>query len=300
MPKKGRSHHEEEHEEHVNHEAWVIPYADMLTLLMGLFLVLWAIGNQDLAKMKQFAQSFSAEVGISSPVASGGTGVLEGGSGTSPTETTLPPTLGPTQLRDARAALIREAAVADAVAAEEAQLTQAEAVIRDRASAAGVADAITFRREDRGLVVSIVSDDVLFGPGSADLRADGSLALDALAGALVALPNQISIEGHTDDVPISNARFPSNWELSTSRAGVVLRYLVDRHGLDPSHVVAGGYADQRPLESNDTAEGRARNRRVDIAVLSTVEVDPAPAADTTSDDGAHAAGAAAHDEKGTP
>jgi chemotaxis protein MotB len=299
VPRKGsRSHHDEEHEEHVNHEAWVIPYADMLTLLMGLFLVLWAIGNQDLAKMKQFAQSFSAEVGISSPVASGGTGVLEGGSGTRSTETTLPPPLGPTQLRDARAALDREAAVADAVAADEAQLTQAETVIRDRAAAAGVADAITFRREDRGLVVSIVSDDVLFGPGSADLQADGTLALDALAGALVALPNQISIEGHTDDVPISNARFPSNWELSTSRAGVVLRYLVDRHGLDPSHVVAGGYADQRPLESNETAEGRARNRRVDIAVLSTVEAD-APAGVST-DEGTPAADAAPHHEKGTP
>jgi chemotaxis protein MotB len=274
VPRKGRSHHEEEHEEHVNHEAWVIPYADMLTLLMGLFLVLWAIGNQDMAKMKQFAEGFASEVGITTPIASGGAGVLEGGVAKS-AETTVPPPLGPAQLRDARAALDREAAVASASAAEEAQLTQAETVIRSRASDAGVADAITFRREDRGLIVSIVSDDVLFGPGSADLQADGTLALDALAGALVSLPNQISIEGHTDDIPISNGRFPSNWELSTSRAGVVLRYLVDRHGLDSARVVAGGYAEQRPLEPNDTVEGRARNRRVDIAVLSSVVVEDA-------------------------
>ena len=282
MPKKGRSHHDEEHEEHVNHEAWVIPYADMLTLLMGLFLVLWAIGNQDLAKMQQFAVSFSSEVGIAKPVTSGGSGVLEGGSAASPA-TTVPPPLGPTQLRDARAALDREAALATAVAVDEEQLTQAETVIRSSATAAGVAQALTFRREDRGLIVSIVSDDVLFGPGSADLQADGTLALDALAGALVDVPNQISIEGHTDDVPISNSRFPSNWELSTSRAGVVLRYLVDGHGLDVAHLVAGGYADQRPLGSNTTAEGRARNRRVDIAVLSTLEAVPAATAIRAAD-----------------
>lgn len=293
MPRKGsRSHHEEEHEEHVNHEAWVIPYADMLTLLMGLFLVLWAIGNQDLAKMQQFAQSFSSEVGISKPVTSGGSGVLDGGSTSSPA-TTVPPPLGRTQLNDARAALDREAALATAAATDEQQLTQAETVIRTRATAAGVADAITFRREDRGLIVSIVSDDVLFGPGSADLQADGTLALDSLAGALVDLPNQISIEGHTDDVPISNSRFPSNWELSTSRAGVVLRYLVDRHGLDVSRLVAGGYAEQRPLESNSTAEGRARNRRVDIAVLSAV----GPAGSVTDSDTKAASTTA---EKGTP
>ena len=266
MRKKG-GHHEEEHEEHVNHEAWVIPYADMLTLLMGLFLVLWAIGNQDLAKMKEFAQGFSSAVGITSPI-EGGSGVLPDGVAAPPTTTTVVPLAG-NELSQARAALDREADARVAAEHENAQLTQAEGLIRDGALAAGLGEAVTFRREDRGLIVSIVSDDVLFAAGSADLQADGSVALDALAGALAALPNSISIEGHTDDVPISSGRFPSNWELSTARAGVVLRYLVDRHQLDPSRLVAGGYAEQRPLAGNDTAEGRARNRRVDIAVLSS-------------------------------
>jgi chemotaxis protein MotB len=269
VPKKG-GHHEEEHEEHVNHEAWVIPYADMLTLLMGLFLVLWAIGNQDLAKMKEFAQGFSSAVGISQPLEGGG-GVLPDGVAATPTTTTLVPLMGE-ELSQARAALDREADAAAAAQADQAQLTQAEGIIREGAVAAGLGDAVTFRREDRGLIVSIVSDDVLFAAGSADLQVDGSTALDALAGALATLPNSISIEGHTDDVPISSGRFPSNWELSTARAGVVLRYLVDRHGLDPSRLVAGGYAEQRPLESNATPEGRARNRRVDIAVLSSAAV----------------------------
>ena len=92
-------------------------------------------------------------------------------------------------------------------------------------------------------MVSIVADDVLFEPGSAHVEAAGSRALDAVAAALRSLDNQIAIEGHTDDRPISNSRFPSNWELSTARAGAVLRYLVDHHGLPPSRLSAAGYAD---------------------------------------------------------
>ncbi|MGB6059443.1 MAG: OmpA family protein [Microthrixaceae bacterium] len=269
--------HAEDHEEHVNHEAWVIPYADMLTLLMGLFLVLWAIGNEDLAKMKEFSESFRSEVGI---VQKGGPGMGPGdGAGSAPTKEKLPEeALSKAELEKAGQALDREAAALAAAKGENQQLSQAESIIRERAAAAGVSAAISFRREDRGLIVSIVSDDVLFAPGSADLRADGRVALDVLAGALNELPNRISIEGHTDNIPISTAKFPSNWELSTARAGTVLRYLVDFHGLDKTKVVAGGYAEQRPLEPNETVEGRARNRRVDIAVLSSVG---SPAVPTT-------------------
>ncbi|MDQ2678151.1 MAG: flagellar motor protein MotB [Actinomycetota bacterium] len=275
-----RSAHLDDDEEHVNHEAWVIPYADMLTLLMGLFLVLWAIGNQDLARMKEFAQGFSSQMGLSQPVDGGG-GVLADGVAASPTTTTM--VLGAGELTEARAALERENLAESARRTELDQLTAAEVVIKERAAQAGFGDAVTFRREDRGLVVSIVSDDVLFAAGAADLRQDGSAALDALAAALVALPNRISIEGHTDDVPISSGRFPSNWELSTSRASVVLRYLVDRHGMDPARLVAGGYAEQRPLETNATPEGRARNRRVDIAVLSATAAAPAGAVSAATD-----------------
>lgn len=267
MP-KGKHHHEE-HEEHVNHEAWVIPYADMLTLLMGLFLVLWAIGNQDLAKLKEFTQGFGEAVGISSGPLDGGQGILEGGGAATTTTTIAPPS--PRQIAAGQEALAREEAAADAQQAASAQLSRAEAVIRTQAEAGGVGGAISFRREDRGLVVSIITDDVLFAPGSTQLQAEGSRALDAIAAALKELPNDVAIEGHTDNVPISTGQFPSNWELSTDRAGVVLRYLVDRHGLDPTRLVAGGYGEQRPLGSNDTPEGRALNRRVDVAVLSGAE-----------------------------
>jgi chemotaxis protein MotB len=273
--RKGRRHHEAEHEEHVNHESWVIPYADMLTLLMGLFLVLWAIGNEDLAKMKEFSQSFAAQVGISSPLA-GGDGLLDGGevAAAATTSTLAPPS--PEQVARGQAALQREGQAAEARAEASEQLEQAEQVIKGHAQDVGVGDAITFRREERGLVVSIVTDDVLFAPGSAELQPGGTGALDAVAAALRALDNRIAIEGHTDDRPISNSRYPSNWELSTSRAGAVLRYLVDAHGLPAQRMVAGGYAEQRPLAGNDTVEGRARNRRVDVAVLSEITEEDRP------------------------
>ena len=267
--RKGRRRHDEEHEEHVNHEAWVIPYADMLTLLMGLFLVLWAIGNEDLEKMRQFSASFASEVGISSPF-TGGEGLLEGSAAAAEATTTTVEPAPPSIEREAREALRREEALQEAAAEASRQLDRAEDVIREHAAGQGVAGALSFRREERGLVVSIVSDDVLFAPGSAELRSDGSRALDAVAAALRSLDNQIAIEGHTDDRPISSSKFPSNWELSTARAGAVLRYLVDHHGLPPGRMTAAGYAEQRPVGANATPEGRAQNRRVDVAVLSKV------------------------------
>lgn len=285
MPKHGKGHqHHEEHEEHVNHEAWVIPYADMLTLLMGLFLVLWALSNQDLAKLKEFSQSFSQSVGVSAgpAIGGGGAGVLDGANSAT---TTMPPPVPPMsgqRLEQANAALAREEAVAVAAAGESARMDSAEAVIAAAAAGNGVGGAVSFRREERGLVVSIVSDDVLFEPGSASLRADAPAVLDAVAGGLSALPNMVAVEGHTDSVPIATATYPSNWELSTDRASTVLRYLVDRWGLPPSRLVAGGYADQRPVGPNETAAGRALNRRVDIAVLATAAPAGAPTAAPTA------------------
>jgi chemotaxis protein MotB len=146
---------------------------------------------------------------------------------------------------------------------------------------------VSFRTEQRGLVVSIVSDDVLFAPGSADLGGSGQAVLDAVARALVELPNQVAIEGHTDDTPIATGRFPSNWELSTARAATVLRYLTERRGVPARRLVAGGYGDQRPLDTNDTPAGRARNRRVDIAVLDAAD---GAAGSGAAGSGAHGSG----------
>jgi chemotaxis protein MotB len=113
------------------------------------------------------------------------------------------------------------------------------------------------RREERGLVVTVVTDEVLFAPGSADLAAQGRTVLDALVPALRSFDNSLAIEGHTDDRPIATSRFPSNWELSTSRATSVLRYL----------------GAERPIGDNGTDDGRAANRRVELVVLSDIPIE---------------------------
>lgn len=280
MRKKHAAHHEEEHE---NHEAWVIPYADMLTLLMGLFVVLWAISSADLNKLEALQTSFAGSLGMSpsGESAAGGDGALDGTDGVldggvvAPTPIVVAGVeLTQERVEEAVDALEREEDAAAAREIEDEQLSEVERAITEHAAATGVAGAVDFRREDRGLVVSIVSDQVLFEPGSADLRPEGRAVLDGLAEALVALPNPIAIEGHTDDVPISNARFPSNWELSTARATSVLQYLLGSYAFPPARLTASGYGEQHPVADNADPAGRSRNRRVDIAVLSMTPTAP--------------------------
>lgn len=278
-----KKHHHEEHEEHVNHEAWVIPYADMLTLLMAMFLVLWAIGQVDINKAKAVSSGFADQFGLAQNSARGGSsgaGVLDGSSSNKKD----PAAAGRPQPDRAQAiaAYEREQAAREVQQASTQQLEQVKQQIQQNASKSGLMAGFTFRMEARGLVVSISSDSVLFDSGSAVLTSEGQLVLAGLADVLSRIPNQVSVEGHTDNVPIATSAYPSNWELSTARATSVLRYLVDRYGLSRARLSAAGYADQRPLAGNDTAAGRTRNRRVDIAVL--MEGASAPTAGTNYGD----------------
>jgi chemotaxis protein MotB len=272
--RKHRSH--DEYEEHANHEAWVIPYADMLTLLMGLFLVLWSMSTTDLAKMAKLRESLAEGFGVSShnaapPAVDGSAGVLDPNSG---------PDLGaerasdPVQVDRAFAALDRQQQHAQAVRAASHELDDIEAMITESAAAAGVSGSIGLRREDRGLVVTVVTDEVLFAPGSAVLEAQGRAVLDALIPALGRFDNPLAVEGHTDDRPIATDRFPSNWELSTSRATSVLRYLAEVHGFATTRLTAAGYSAERPIGDNATEAGRAANRRVELVVLADIPLDP--------------------------
>ena len=192
----------EEHEEHENHERWLITYADMITLLMVLFIVLFSISQVDLAKFEKFKAGLSEfGNGNDSLVQLHNDGLL--------TQAQL------TQLTKAQAALERQSEHEKDVAQEHAKLEQAQQKITTDLKGMGLEHAVHFRIEQRGLVVTIVTDQVLFAPGSADLTADGVAVIDAVSGALAPLPNLLSVEGHTDSTPISTSRFPSNWELST-------------------------------------------------------------------------------------
>jgi chemotaxis protein MotB len=298
---KKREHHEE-HEEHVNHEAWVIPYADVLTLLMALFLVLFALGRTDEEKADIAAmtwrKSLSTEgimmfgittdgglgTGGSGPLAEGSMGVLEGvGPKPADTEENNGGGLGAND-GEARPAIVvvnpdgtvteyPAVTVPETPSAEDPiyadALEYVEDSIRTRAEGTGLIDKVGFRREPRGLVVTIVTDQVLFEPGQAEIQPGGFTILDVVADALADLSNDVLVEGHSDSRPISTGRYPSNWELSTARATNVLRYLVEARGFPADRISAAGYADTHPVDTGDTEQSLSRNRRVEIVVLAT-------------------------------
>ena len=258
--------HEEEHE---NHERWLITYADMITLLMVLFIVLFSIGQVDLAKFQALKHSLSSTLGGGpakpNPVISGGAGVLTAGSQISGAVPGGSGSVGaPVAANQAQIALVQQ----KAAAAEQATLNGAERQIQNALTGKGLQDAVSFRLELRGLVVTVVSDNVLYPIGSAVLQPEGQTVLDALASALDGIPNDIAVEGHTDSQPIvGGGPYPTNWELSTARATAVVRYLIDDHHLDPHRLSAAGYADTRPLVPNTSPANEALNRRVEIVVL---------------------------------
>jgi chemotaxis protein MotB len=277
MSAKSRGHHRheehEEHEEHVNHEAWVIPYADMLTLLMALFLVLFAVGRTDIAKFKKLAESFRQEFGNggSAEIVSVGTGStgetpIDGGNGVLDS-----PGVQPTQTQIETAVQNAEKTAAEAAVGE---LNTVRDQIQSLADGQGVGDKIAFRFEGRGLILTILDDTVLFEPGQATLQPTGLGILDLVTASLLPTAHDVSIEGHTDARPISTARYPSNWELSTARATSVLRYML-LQGFDPARISAAGYADTRPVADNATPEGQAANRRVEIVIVSDIPLDEA-------------------------
>jgi chemotaxis protein MotB len=253
----------------------------MITLLMVLFIVLFAIGQIDQKKFDKLHDGLANSFGKPT-VLQGSAGVLEGSASQAPSPDSVVP--GSEAIQDQlQAALKSQQAMSAASAAQaEAERRQAAAMdaLRAKITAAlkkrGLADAVQFQsKEQRGLVVNIVTDRVLFDLGEATLRPQGARVLDAIAPVLKGLPNEMVVEGHTDNLPISDTRYASNWELSTQRATTVLRHLLE-DGLAPSKVAAAGYADQRPLKADTTAAGRARNRRVAIVILTPETTAPLP------------------------
>lgn len=266
----------EEHEEHVNHEAWVIPYADLLTLLMAMFIALFAISTVDLEKFKKLAEGFNDALGGNGVAAvsvldGGAGGILDGGAApTTPTTAVTPGAGGaedPTSPAGSQKILYDLGAKLQTVEAQSAaQLQGVQQQIESRASGAGLTGNLSFRLEDRGLVVTVVTDQVLFSSGSAALTAPGEALLGVVGQALNAVPNGILVEGHTDAIPISGGAYPSNWELSSARAGAVVRYFEQGAAMAPSRLTATGFGEQRAIDTNVTDAGRARNRRVEVIV----------------------------------
>lgn len=263
--------------EHANHERWLVSYADFITLLFAFFTTMYAISNIDAQKMGRMVLSMRAS--FNSPVFPTGSDNLSLSSGTGagsalskdlvenvavPKEKAIAE-YSIQNLKDLKTNFVRDALPQGEVIALGKIRENVEAIVKARA----MTNKVRTRVDTRGLVISL-GDGSCFDSGSDQLRSDGRQLMDALAQQLVAVDNDIKIEGHTDDVPIRNLRFANNWELSTARATTVISYLIQHFGFKDEKLSASGYAETRPIADNKTAEGRARNRRIDIVILNSI------------------------------
>lgn len=221
-----------------NHERWIVSYADMLTLLFALFVVLYATSDANPQKLQSVHNSIEQAFSV---------GVLQGSNGSSPLGLTgggITPSISEIKSNN---------------------LAALNATLDGFAKQNGLEGKIQIRADATSITISL-ADNLLFDSGSADLRPGSQDVLMQVAGALSGLPNQMRIEGHTDNVPVNSEDFPTNWELSAARASRVLRFLHEQGGLSNA-LFGAAFAETKPIGDNATAEGRALNRRADIVIL---------------------------------
>ena len=227
------------HEEHVD-ETWLIPYADMLTLLLALFIVMFAMSQLDKAKLEVMSQQFSA-------IFSAGGGVMSGAGDT----------VMPIQVPDMPA---------DYKAIEADKMNELRNSLDEEIKRDGYGDKVKVTLNRDGLEVSI-QDVILFKSGDANVIENVSPLLSKISSMLYDLDNDIKIVGHTDNVPIRSGKFRSNWDLSAMRAINVMNFMVEKGDLKPERFSIQAYAEYMPKYDNSTEEGRAKNRRVEIFIV---------------------------------
>jgi chemotaxis protein MotB len=239
--------------------AWLTTYADAVTLLMAFFVLLYAMSEVDVIKFTAFLEGLRVPFGNAA-----GEGLLPETNGLEPDGSPIIPPAPALEASRERTQELVEAVRHRQQANDQLDLVAAAltAALREQ----GLDQLVEQRREERGLVVSIASDDVLFELGSTRIGAIGREVIAVVSETLDGFPNPIVVEGHTDDLPLMRAGY-TNWNLSTDRAVAVLSLMIERHGLPSDRVAAAGYSEYHPLADNTTAGGRARNRRVDIVVL---------------------------------
>ena len=259
---------------HESGERWLLTYADMITLLMALFMVLFSISSVNVSKVQALQKSLKSA--FSPSILPGGKAIAQQGSTVNASQ--APPAslelqaIEPVTKEGAsglqgNSVSSRQSAAATAQQEtagrrEQNEFAQIKHELDAYAAAHGFGASVTTTIEPRGLVIKVLTDDLLFATGSAALEGRGDGLLSEIAQLLnVDESHPLDVEGNTDDVPIHSAQFPSNWALSAARASTVASFLVE-HGVAPHRLTASGYAEQRPVDSNATAAGRAHNRRV--------------------------------------
>jgi chemotaxis protein MotB len=225
-------------------DRWLLTYSDMITLLIAFFVMVYAMSAASRGKFDQLATSVRS--GFGGPT-EGSTHILPGGG----------------------AHVEHSGITLDTRQDSSQSYGRAMRNLRLFVEQHRIGAQVGVRLAGRGTVLSLLSDGMLFDRGQATLSAESGHLLDRIAEVLRSTSNPVEIEGHTCDLPVHSAQFPSNWELSTARASAVLRYFTERLHMPAERFSASGYADTRPLAPNDSEANRARNRRVDIVLVKT-------------------------------
>ncbi len=223
-----------------NHERWLLTYSDLITLLMIFFVVLYSASTVNETKYKQLATSMGA-------VFTGGSTVLgseENSGSSSDNAGELKPL----------------------VQTEEEKLKGIENQINDIVKDLQLEGSVSTSIEERGLIISF-TDSVFFDSGKADIKDELKPKLISVSKILNKIDNYVRVEGHTDNIPINNSDFHSNWQLSSVRASNVVEFLINYGEISPNRLSAVGYGEYRSIADNNTEEGRAKNRRVDVLIL---------------------------------
>lgn len=271
------------HGEEGGAERWLVTYADMLTLLLVLFIVLFSVSVVNTSKFITLKTSLAAVFGDGRPgIMSGGNGLNDNDAAGTGQQLVMPGMpVAPRAGRNQSVSSASTGASSTKTDPELQQMYRAAAAAREKSDfrsirkrvtaalrKAGLANAARFAVDRRGLVITVVTDALVFPGNSADLLPRGRHILGIVAPSLAQETRSIEVDGHTNQQPVSTNPYPSGWELSSARASAVVRYLA-AHGVTPRRLSAAGYSDQRPLYPASDPRSVTLNRRVEIVVLTT-------------------------------
>lgn len=249
-----------EPEKHVNHERWLVSYADFITLLFAVFVVLYAMSQTDKKKVEEVMASIQQSFGmVQSGAPSPKMNVLPS------SQTNIVPAIKPEIAVVPGARTVRGQVK---TRADEKDFRQIKSAIEAYLIKQGAQSKVTLSITRRGLIVSL-KEAGFFDSGQATIKSSAYELINTIGEAISQYNNPVRMEGHTDNIPISSSQFPSNWELSTARAVNGAKHLIANFDIEPNKVSATGYGEFRPLADNATPEGRAKNRRVDLVLLSS-------------------------------
>jgi chemotaxis protein MotB len=249
-------------ETHVNHERWLVSYADFITLMFAFFVVMFASSHADKDKVQRISQA--VERALEQGTVSARVSHILGG-------TPKQSATGNADLRGLRRTA--DAPVNERLAELMPSMRQLTAELRDEIAQGRLQISLT----PRGLVISL-KEAAFFPTADATVSAESYATLAKLANTIRRLPNPVRLEGHTDSVPIHNTKYASNWHLSAARSVAMLELFVTRFDIPAGRLAVVGYAETVPVDSNETAEGRAKNRRVDVTILNEAAVVNEPSA----------------------